>query len=80
MQHIVTSAYARNQGQEPGGDARKACPRCRELKSVSDFHRKYADDPSSTQTYCRRCHGDMKRERGKVRRMSCPLQPVAFRS
>lgn len=56
------------------GEARKACPRCREVKSVSEFHRKYADDPASTQTYCRKCHGDMKREKGAVR--SRALTPV----
>ena len=64
---LDVSFPGRRQGYEqPTGDARKACPRCREVKPVSEFHRKYADDPSSTQTYCRRCHGDMKREKGVV--------------
>lgn len=56
------------QGQDVAAeDARKACPRCQRVKAFSDFHRKYADDPSSTQTYCRKCHGEMKREKGMVR-------------
>ena len=35
------SRSCRLQGQEaPAGDSRKACPRCREVKRVSEFHRK----------------------------------------
>ena len=37
------------------------------VKSITEFHRKYADDPMSSQTYCRKCHGDMKKEKGGVR-------------
>ena len=59
---------------DASGEPRKACPRCRNVKSITEFHRKYADDPMSSQTYCRKCHGDMKKEKGGVRgptRCSC---------
>jgi len=45
------------------------------VKSITEFHRKYADDPMSSQTYCRKCHGDMKKEKGGVR--YCALNPNA---
>ena len=57
------------------GEPRKACPRCRSVKGISEFHRKYADDPLSSQTYCRKCHGDMKREKGGVRAPPPPPSP-----
>ncbi len=57
-------------------DARKACPRCQRVKAFSDFHRKYADDPSSTQTYCRKCHGEMKKEKGMARLFPAAPPPL----
>ncbi len=59
--------FHRSQITDASGEPRKACPRCRNVKSITEFHRKYADDPMSSQTYCRKCHGDMKKEKGGVR-------------
>ena len=47
----------------------------RTKKSLNFEPNRYADDPSSTQTYCRKCHGDMKREKGAVRRLFSPCLP-----